>query len=243
MIHYHGATGVDAKFLSTVFLNRHAFISYAHPGNLQYVSKICSTFSLDNGAYTAWKKQEKYDFNGFVEFVKEWERHPAYHFHLIPDVIDGSEKENQKMIENWKLQDGVPVWHMHESLEFLKDLVSSFKLISIGSSGQYSTVNNRKWWKRMDEIMNVICENGIPKCKIHGLRMLNIEVFTKIPFHSADSTYVVRSSKYDKLWKGPKTPKNTYMRGLLLADKIESFQSTDTYMFSKMINKKGLNLI
>lgn len=225
MIHYHGIAGVSHKFLATVISGRHAFVSYAHPGNLEHVADICSTFALDNGAFTAWKKKVSFDFAGFKEWVEEWEQHPAYDFHLIPDVIDGQEKENRKLVDSWTLKNGVPVWHMHESIEFLSDLCRGFDRVAIGSSGQFATIGTRQWWERINTAMVAICDDGKPPCKLHGLRMLRIDIFSKLPFHSADSTTVVRDSKYCANWKGYNAPKSPHMRGLVIADRLESHQA------------------
>lgn len=226
MLHYHGIAGVGPKFLATVFPGKHAFVSFAEPGNLANVAGICSSFAMDNGAFTSWKQKKKFDFAGFREWVEEWRRHPAYDWHLIPDVIDGDEEQNRKLVEGWTLPGGVPVWHMHESLEFLADLCSSFERVAIGSSGAYSTVATAKWWQRINEAMkHICCGDGQPPCKLHGLRMLRIDVFSRLPFHSADSTTVVRDSKYDKSWPGYNAPKTPHMRGFVIADRLESHQA------------------
>ena len=228
MIHYHGIAGVDARFIATCFTGRHAFVSYETVENLKHVADICSTFALDNGAFSAWRQGKPYDFDGFGKWVESWQRHPAYHFHIIPDIIDGDEKENQRLVENWPL-DGVPVWHLHESLEYLSWLAKNFKKVAFGSSGQYAMVGTSKWWQRMNEALTAICIDGSPVCKLHGLRMLKINIFSKIPFHSTDSTSVVRDSVYDASWSGYNAPKAKHVRGLVIAERLESFQSAPTW--------------
>lgn len=229
MIHYHGVAGVGPKFLATVFQNRHCFVSFASPGNLKYISSCCSSFAMDNGAFTAWRQNKPYDFNGFSEWVEEYRYHPAYDYHLIPDVIDGDERQNYKLIEQWKIPGGVPVWHMHESLNFFMDLCKSFPLVAIGSSGDFMTVGSKKWWDRMKLAMLTICIDGKPITQLHGLRMLRISIFTKLPFSSVDSTTVVRDCKYNKNWPGYNAPKSPTMRGLVIADRLESHQSAEKF--------------
>src|SRR6185295_12566351 len=112
---------------------------------------------------------------------------------LIPDVIDGDEYENDQMIIRWNMAYmglvGVPVWHLHESLERLKGLAERFQRVALGSSGQFAEVGNERWWHRMGEAMAVVCdERGRPRVKLHGLRMLNPTVFSHVPLSSADST-------------------------------------------------------
>jgi len=224
LIHYHGTDGMDAKSLVTIMSNRHAMVSFAMPSTLPHVADICSTFALDNGAFSTWRQGKQYDFEGFKNWVEQWQTHPAYHWHLIPDVIDGTEQQNSKLVEQWQL-DGVPVWHMNESIEYLADLCKSFRMVAIGSSGAYAYVGTQRWWGRISEAMDAICVDGKPVCKLHGLRQLQISIFTKLPFHSADSTNMVRGTKFDKLWKGYNSPKSKHVRGLVIADRIEAHQS------------------
>lgn len=226
MIHYHGVDGIEAHRLR-VMANRHCIVSFAYPRNLPTIADICSTFCLDNGAYSFWRKGTPTDWQAFYEFVEVWSYHPAFDFALIPDVIDGSEKENDRLIEEWPVpKNGVPVYHIHESLNRLTELVDRFPKIAFGSSGQYSTVGNKKWWQRMATIMNFICDDrGRVPCKIHMLRCLRIAIFTKLPFHSGDSTHVSRSHTLEKDWNGTfKPPRKTTRLGVL-CDRIESFQS------------------
>jgi len=124
---------------------------------------------------------------------------------------------------------------MHESLERLDRLVTTWPRICIGSSGEYATVGNEKWWARMHEIMEVACDRGgSPKCKLHGLRMLNPKVFTKIPFTSADSTNIGRNVGIDKHWsKGNYLPMTKEGRAQVMRERIESHNSPGFWTFSK----------
>ena len=105
MIHYHGVAG-GGKYEDCVTLatGRHCFVSYASCSNLPLFASVCSSFSLDNGAYTAWKQGKAFNFEGFVEFVKVWMQHPAFDWAVMPDVIDGSEEENDEFENLYKGQ-------------------------------------------------------------------------------------------------------------------------------------------
>ena len=160
---------------------------------------VSQSFALDNGAFSAWTQGATLDVQGYAEWVKEWMRHPGFDWCLIPDVIDGSENDNIGMIAAWResgvpFSVSVPVWHLHESLDRLRYMAVAWPRIALGSSGEYSTVGTASWWQRMAEVMDAICdEDGRPKCKLHGLRMLNPDVFTRLPLASADSTNVARN--------------------------------------------------
>tara|TARA_R110001632_G_scaffold215943_1_gene343272 strand:+ start:506 stop:700 length:195 start_codon:yes stop_codon:yes gene_type:complete len=59
---------------------------------------------------------------------------------MMPDVIDGGEKENDKLLKEWPKElkgCGVPVWHMNESDERFIRLCSEYDRVAIGSCGEY----------------------------------------------------------------------------------------------------------
>jgi len=197
----------------------------AHPQQLPLISDIAQSFILDNGAFSLWKTGKTLDVAQFVDFVAEWEKHPGFDWALMPDAIDGDHHENAKMRAKWFAfggRGGVPVWHMHEPLEVLRDLANAYPRIAFGSSGQFSSVGTAQWWSRMSEAMAVACdEQGRPITKIHGLRMLAPTVFSHVPLASADSCNVAMNVGLDSNWVGPYQPLTKSMRALVLADRIE----------------------
>jgi hypothetical protein len=168
--------------------------------------------------------------------VRKWCGHPGFDWALIPDVIDGTEKENQVMISEWfkyspvQIRDSVPVWHLHESIDWLKMMTRIYPRIAFGSSGEFADPGDEKWWERMSEAMDAICVNGVPPCKLHGLRMLNPTIFSQLPFSSADSTNVARNLGLDSRWDAAAyAPKSPHVRAMILADRIESHGSAATW--------------
>lgn len=225
-----------------ILMGRHACVSFANPEQIELVAEICQSFILDNGAFSEWKLGKQVDFDGYHKWVMEWECHPGFDWALIPDVIDGSEKENDDFLKKWKLagnKTGVPVWHIHESLARLSSLTEKYEKVAFGSSGQYSTIGTIRWWARMNEAMAVVTKNGRPFTKLHGLRMLDPEIFTKFPFASTDSTNVARSIGLDNRWNGSYQPPSKAVRGIVLAERIESQQSASVWVKSKR-GRKGL---
>lgn len=228
MIHYHGGPVTPTDASIKLWTARHACVSFAHPQQVALAFEVCQSVMLDNGAFSHWKKGGEVDLLKYAEWVRQWERHPSYDFCLIPDAIDGDEQENDILIAEWRnagmsLVSGVPVWHLHESLDRLQRLVHSYRTVALGSSGEFSEVGNGPWWDRMADAMAVACdEQGRPKCRLHGLRMLSPTVFSHIPLASADSTNVARNIGIDKAWKGTYQPVTPMMRALVLAERIES---------------------
>ncbi|ELD8288965.1 hypothetical protein QJD89_004630, partial [Salmonella enterica] len=55
MIHYHGGPITPDTCAMKAWKGRHAFISFAHSGQINLAAEYCQSFALDNGAFTAWK--------------------------------------------------------------------------------------------------------------------------------------------------------------------------------------------
>ncbi len=237
MIHYHGTPiGGKKQDASRFLTGRHALVPFSYPQDLSIVLDVCQTFCLDNGAFTAWKKGGAVDFDAYLEWVNSVRKHPAFDWCLIPDVIDGSESDNSDLVMKWlrigAKAKGVPVWHLHESMEWLEWLVDRFEWVALGSSGQWATPGTEPWWKRMDKVMRVCCDaDGNPKCKLHGLRMLNPEIFTRLPLASADSTNAAVNSGSIKRF-GMYTPPTAGQRAQVIADRIEMHNSSHIYTLS-----------
>lgn len=226
MIHYHGLPITPASSAQKVIQGRHAFVSFAHSSQLDIAVEACQSFAIDNGAFSAWMKGSPVtDWSGYYEFAKRCKRMPSCDFAVIPDVIGGTESENDELLDEWPLPRwfGAPVWHMHLSIDRLVRLANEWPRVCIGSSGDFATVGDLKWWARITTAMNAICDDdGYPACKLHGLRMLNPEVFSRLPFASADSTNIAQNIGIDSAWRGTYQPPDKDWRALMLAARIES---------------------
>ena len=163
---------------------------------------------------------------------------PSCDFACIPDVIDGTEADNDALLEDCPLPKwfGAPVWHMHESLERLEQLANYYVRVCIGSSGEYATVGTNAWWSKMGQAMRVICDDmGRPICKLHGLRMLDPAIFTKFPFSSADSTNIARNVGIDKNWKnGNYPPPTKEARAQVMRSRIEAHNAPAVWNFMQV---------
>lgn len=233
MIHYHGAPITPATAAAKVLAGRHAFVSFAHPLQIEIAVDACQSFALDNGAFSAWRSGKPItDWAPYYEWVASLCRHPGFDFAVIPDVIDGDEIANDALMQEWPFPDhlSAPVWHMHESIERLVRMANGWPRVAIGSSGDFATVGNAAWWGRMAQAMNAICDtNGQPPCKLHGLRMLNPDVFTRLPLASADSTNIAQNIGIDSAWNGTYQPATKEWRAMIMADRIESHNSAQSW--------------
>jgi len=118
-----------------------------------------------------------------------------------------------------------------------------FPRVALGSSGAFSRIGGRKWWRRMAEIMAVACDStGRPRKKLHGLRMLDPGVFSKLPLASADSCNVARNAGIDSRWRGTYAPTSRYVRALILMDRIETHASSAYWSESVIDDYQNMEL-
>lgn len=232
MIHYHGSPlgGKDIDAAS-FFLGRHGLVSHAYPRQLNIIKECCQSFVLDNGAFTAWKQGRPLDVAGYLSWVRDSHQHPGFDWALIPDEIEGDEKANDALLKLWVDEMpkariiGVPVWHLHESFERLESLIESWRTVALGSSGQWAHPGSTAWWRRMSDVLDICCnEDGRPRTRFHGLRMMDPEIFTRIPFASVDSTNAaVNQGSFSRF--GSYLPPTAGLRATVIAARIESLNS------------------
>lgn len=226
MICYHGTPlSGGNKIIAECFNYRDAMVSFFAPDAIETCAEICRSVVLDNGAFSAWRAGRPVEnWSAYYSWVDKWHRHPSVLWACIPDVIDGDEDANDELIERWPHGSfGVPVWHLHESMERLHRLAICFGTVALGSSGQYAEVGTTSWWHRMSEAMSEVCdEEGRPKVKLHGLRMLDPTVLAHLPLASGDSTNCGRNIGIDNAWKGTYAPTSRSVRAIVIMDRIEN---------------------
>ncbi|HGK5894867.1 TPA: hypothetical protein ACJ3DT_005987, partial [Pseudomonas aeruginosa] len=129
MIHYHGTPiGGTRQDAARFLAGRHALVPFPRQDDVAIVAEVCQSFCFDNGAFSVWKKGGTLDVESYLRWVDDWRRHPGFDWALIPDVIDGDEADNDRLLEQWPEHlPGVPVWHLHESIERLVRLASNWK--------------------------------------------------------------------------------------------------------------------
>lgn len=227
MKHIHGSPGGGTRKDQAQFWpGRDALVPHPRQDDLGIIAAVCRSMVFDNGAFSAWTRGEPLDVPGYTKWVEEWHRHPAFEWALIPDAIDGGALENDAMLRDWPAHlPGVPVWHMHEDFGRLERLCREWRTVAIGSSGQWRSPGTSAWWQRMAEAMDIACdEHGRPKARLHGLRMLDPAIFTKLPLASADSTNaVVNSGSLDRF--GMYLPPTAAQRAQVIAERIEAHAS------------------
>lgn len=193
VVHFHGSPifGAGGAAATVAYRDGGAFISYLRTDNITKCFDICKEICFDNGAFSAWKSGKIINWDLFYKWVGKYYDNPKLRFFVIPDVVDGTEEDNDALInevpEEYK-DKAVPVWHLHESIERLVRLCEQWPIVCFGSSGDYTRIRTERWHKRMEEALRAIyVERDLP-VRIHGLRMLDGRVLGKYPLDSADST-------------------------------------------------------
>lgn len=228
MIHYHGGPITPDTCAIKVWTARHAFISFAATQQMNLAAELSQSFALDNGAFTFWKQGSGMRWPDYYAWVGNWRNHPGFDFAVVPDVIEGSEDENDQLAAEWPFprHQGAVVWHINESIERLRRLANEWPRVCIGSSGEWDVSTPRRFLGRATQAIGAICDgDNRPVCKLHGLRMLNPAIFSKLPLASADSTNVARNIGIDSAWKGTYQPRSKETRAVILTERIESFNS------------------
>lgn len=191
MIHYHG-TPISPKSVLLTLKGRHFCVSFAKKADIRTVHEIGQSVMLDNGAFSAWTRNKVLDWNRYYAWCEKWMA-PRTTWCVIPDVIDGSEEDNDALIAQWPHgHRGAPVWHLHESLERLEKLCAEWPRVCIGSSGQFRRVGSPAWHARMAEAMDRICVGGRVPTWLHLLRGMRMSG-SIYPLASVDSTDIGRN--------------------------------------------------
>lgn len=235
MIHYHGLPITPETAALKAIGGGHAFVSFASPQQLDTAISACQSFAVDNGAFSAWRAGAPVkDWSDFYRWAGDCLRVPSCDFAVIPDVIDGDEAQNDALLAEWPLPRwfGAPVWHMHESLGRLARMANEWPRVCIGSSGEFAVIKTDKWWARMGHAMRAVCDSeGRPLTRLHGLRMLDPDVFTKFPFASVDSTNIGRNIGIDQAWTGSYQPRTKEARAAQMRERIEHHNAPARWNF------------
>jgi len=231
MRHIHGTPiGGTRQDVVRFLAGRDALVPSPRRDDMGAVAEVCRSFVFDNGAFSVWKRGEVLDVEDYTRWTEQWHRHPGFEWALIPDVIEGNEADNDAMLRDWPRHlPGVPVWHMHEDLGRLNRLCREWRTVALGSSGQWASPGTSAWWQRIAAAMKVCCDElGRPKAKLHGLRMLDPAIFTRLPLASADSTNAaVNCGSLDRF--GMYLPPTAAQRAAVIADRIEQHNSAPVW--------------
>ena len=211
MIHYHGTPLTPRETLYRM-AGKHFCVSFFRPDNVDVCLKIGQSVMFDNGAYSAFAKNIKINFNDYYKWLENKLGHPQWS--VIPDCIDGCVEEQKKLLLAFPFPKelSAPVFHIHLPTDYLDYLTDRYPKVCFGSSGQFWNIGSDSWHSRIDILFNHLSKKHKHLPHIHMMRGLSLSG-SIYPFASADSTNVARNFK-DK----NKCPEN-------MARKIDSMQN------------------
>lgn len=141
---------------------------------------------LDSGAYTAHRQGIKIDIDQYAQFVIE-------HGKEFDGCINLDEiNDTEKSYENWKYlkslgANTIPVYHMVTGKEeYLKKYLDETDHIAIGAVANLDTEQRIQGfdviWRKY-----FLDKDNMPKVKIHGLGLTQIDQMLMYPWYSVDS--------------------------------------------------------
>lgn len=191
MIHYHGTpiTPIDAL---VELAGRHFCVSHAAPQDVARCHMIGQSVMLDNGAFSAWKRERATNWAAYYEWADRWLDYPTT-WAVIPDVINAGTQEQDALLREWPHgTKGAPVWHMDEPIHRLLRLCDEWPRVCIGSTDEFEVVLSDSWCRRMDEAWNEISKRHRRLPWLHMLRGMQLSG-KHWPFASVDSTDIARN--------------------------------------------------
>ncbi len=190
---------IEMKCKEVLYKNSCALVSFARMDQLKYVLSVARLVVFDNGAFKDWNDRRKGKKTNTTK--EQWEKYyikvrsiySQIYWFLIPDVIEGTEEENDELVDNLPADlrnKAVPVWHSDESLERLDRLCKRWPTVAIGMCGPHRKIEKKESKERIQEIFyHIYCVRKFD-VRIHGLRVLDGRVLGMFPYASGDSSFV-----------------------------------------------------
>ncbi len=176
-----------------------------HNGSMKKENKKVDLF-LDSGAFSAWTQGAEIDIQEYIAFIKKHEKVIDVYANLDVIGIGGKQPSRltaEKTLENQKIMEAaglspLPCFHFGEPMEFLEYYVENYDYVALGVAGNMG----RKLIPWMDECFSkYICDaDGIPKIKTHGFAVTSLQLMTRYPFYSVDSTSWVVTGRLGSIY-------------------------------------------
>lgn len=228
-MHYHG-TPITPRTVLYELAGRNFCVSFSDPRDTKVCHEIGQSVMLDNGAFAAWTQGKPMDWEAWADWVLPWLDYRTT-WAVLPDSIDGDEDVNDHLLYAYRttvgMGQGVPVWHLHESINRLCSLVGYYGRVCFGSSGQYATIGSEAWRRRVNEAFDAIADPSGRVPWVHMLRGMAM-AGQEFPFASVDSTDIARNHN---------RPGNTARR---MAERWDAMQCPARWTRSEQLKLEGV---
>jgi hypothetical protein len=186
--------------------------SYHYIGKGLYAQKIRDNghkVFLDSGAFSAFSLGVQVDLPGYCRWVQENEDIVRIEDGaLMASVLDGigdplKTYQNQMEMESLGVRP-LPCFHWGEDERYLEWYVANYSYITLGGLVPISTPQCIHWLDRIWE-KHLIDGNGKPKVKVHGFGLTSVELMTRYPWFSVDSSSWVQIGAHGNIMLEGKT--------------------------------------
>jgi len=154
---------------------------------------------LDSGAYSAWSKGETISLRSYIWYIKRHREHFEHYVNLdvIPgspgkrataDMVERSAKLSYDNLQEMKRAglDPIPVYHMGESMYWLKLLMKDgHGYIGISPATDAHTSEIIRWLDKV--FLEITDASGRAKIKTHGFGIASFEIMKRYPWYSCDT--------------------------------------------------------
>jgi len=184
---YKALRSVGGKRMLISFAYVPKAVLYGSEDFYEFYGKDIEPF-IDSGAYTVEHVSgKKMSLKAYMKFLRKHD-FPVY---ANLDKIASWEEtlKNQKTMESEGLKP-IPVYHMYEPIQVLKDYVGSYDYVALGFRSKSATDRAR--------LATTVFEQ-FPDTKFHMFAITQPEIMINYPFYSVDSSTWLNSIKYGAL--------------------------------------------
>jgi hypothetical protein len=176
--------------------------SYHYIHRQSYVDKIRKDgrqVFLDSGAFSAFTQGIEVDLPGYCEYVKRnRDIIEEVDGDLMASVLDGigdplKTWQNQQAMEALGVRP-LPCFHYGEDERYLEEYVKNYTYITLGGMVPISTPQLFHWLDRIWE-KYLTDSSGHPRLKVHGFGLTSIDLMTRYPWYSVDSSSWVQIAR------------------------------------------------
>ena len=155
---------------------------------------------LDSGAFSAWSRKITIDIDEYIAFIKKYEKYLTVYANL--DVIGDAEAtlKNQKYMENKELNP-LPTYHLGSDVKYLEYYAKNYSYIALGGMAGTGTAT-KQIISQLDPIWDkyLTNEDGSAKIKVHGFACTGLEIISRYPWYSVDSTSWVMTGRFGSVF-------------------------------------------
>jgi len=150
--------------LLDVCAGRNLMVSFYRPDQLKLVRQIAAKRMADNGRFSEWMaalkagkewSEANLDNRPYYEWLEPWIDEPET-VAIMPDIPGAPSQLNDGQLLDWpfRLEKGVPVYHMDGPIARFGRLLEKYPLVAMGWIGdpKQEPVGCDAYWRRVEEI-------------------------------------------------------------------------------------------